>query len=84
MEKQILCQSCGVLIGDDELLGTEKDGSVNNDYCNECYYNGEFTLPNLTIDEMKDIIIDEMERRGTSGEKIDIAVQNMNNLKRWN
>ena len=80
---QVLCQSCGMMIDNTEFLGIEKDGSVSNEYCDECYYNGEFRYPDLTIDEMKDIVIDEMESLGASNEKIDLAVKNLNNLKRW-
>ena len=37
-----ICQSCGMPITDDELLGTNKDGSLNSDYCKYCYQDGEF------------------------------------------
>ncbi len=37
-----ICQSCSMPIMDDSLLGTEKDGSKNQDYCIYCYKNGEF------------------------------------------
>ena len=37
-----VCQSCGMPITSDELLGTNKDGSVNIDYCKYCYENGDF------------------------------------------
>lgn len=40
MEK--ICQSCGMPINSKDLLGTEKDGTLNNDYCKYCYENGEF------------------------------------------
>ena len=81
METQVLCQSCGMMIDNTEFLGTEKDGSVSNEYCDECYNEGEFRYPDLTIDEMKDIVIDEMDSIGASSEKIDVAVKNLNNLK---
>ncbi len=29
-------------ISDNSQLGTEKDGSVNQDYCRYCYIDGEF------------------------------------------
>ena len=32
--KTQICQSCGMPITSDEQLGTNKDGSINNDYCN--------------------------------------------------
>lgn len=36
------CQSCGMPLSD-ELLGTNADGSRNEDYCIYCYKNGKFT-----------------------------------------
>lgn len=36
------CQSCGMPLTD-ELLGTNADGSRNEDYCIYCYKNGKFT-----------------------------------------
>ena len=41
MENKI-CQSCAMPLTSDDLLGTNKDGSINEDYCKYCYTNGEF------------------------------------------
>lgn len=43
------CQSCGIGI---HKLGSEADGTPNKDYCLKCYRNGEFTLPDATIEQM--------------------------------
>lgn len=45
------CNSCGKPIVKADC-GTNKDGSLNEDYCKECYQNGEFTEPDLTLNEM--------------------------------
>lgn len=37
-----ICQSCGMPMPDNSLLGTNIDGSKNPDYCIYCYKNGEF------------------------------------------
>lgn len=42
------CQSCGQVIHNPRDLGTEADGSVNHDFCRECYAEGCFTEPRLT------------------------------------
>lgn len=34
----------------DEQLGTNKDGSINTDYCKYCYINGEF-IDKVTMEE---------------------------------
>lgn len=36
----------------DEDFGTEADGSKSQKYCTYCYQNGNFTEPDITIDEM--------------------------------
>ena len=37
------CQSCGMPLTDEGLLGTEKDGAKAPDYCIYCYKDGERT-----------------------------------------
>ena len=50
--EQKFCQSCGMPLGDhQELYGTEKDGSLNQDYCIYCYKDGSF-LGEMTMAEM--------------------------------
>ena len=44
------CQSCGMPLTDD-VLGTNADGSKNEDYCKYCYNDGKF-LQECTMDEM--------------------------------
>lgn len=44
------CQSCGMPLTD-ELLGTNANGSKNDDYCFYCYKDGAFT-GNFTMEEM--------------------------------
>lgn len=46
-----ICQSCGMPMGNEDLYGTNADGSKNSDYCIYCYKKGIF-LQNLTMDEM--------------------------------
>ena len=44
------CQSCGMPLTE-ELLGTNADGSKNEEYCIYCYKDGKF-LQDCTMDEM--------------------------------
>ena len=44
------CQSCGMPLTD-EVLGTNADGSKNEDYCMYCYKDGKF-LQDCTMEEM--------------------------------
>lgn len=47
--EQKFCQSCGMPLNP-EVLGTEKDGSKNEEYCTYCYADGHFTVE-CTMDE---------------------------------
>lgn len=48
------CQSCGMPLETAEHFGTNKDNSPNEEYCNYCFKEGEFTQ-DVTMDEMIDI-----------------------------
>ena len=41
MKEMKFCQSCGMPLTD-EVLGTNADGSKNEDYCMYCYKDGKF------------------------------------------
>ena len=49
--RQLICQCCGMPL-EDEMIGRNKDGSMNEDYCKWCYNDGEF------IYKQKDSLID--------------------------
>ena len=40
--RQLICQCCGMPLGDDGMISRETDGSYNEDYCKWCYASGEF------------------------------------------
>ena len=48
--EQKFCQSCGMPLRD-EVLGTNADGTKNEDYCMYCYKDGQF-LQDCTMEEM--------------------------------
>jgi len=66
-----------------ELSGTEKDGSRKKYYCKYCYQNGQFTQPNLTLEEMKTNVKTRMEAVHIDPDLIDLTVSSLPNLKRW-
>jgi hypothetical protein len=48
------CQSCGVPLQKDERGGgTNAAGSKNAKYCSHCFASGQFTLPQISADEMQ-------------------------------
>lgn len=52
MENLAVCQSCGMPIATEALLGTNVDGSKTKEYCTYCYKEGQFSQPDATLEEM--------------------------------
>jgi len=67
----------------DELLGTEKDGSKNREYCKYCYQDGSFVNPEMSLDEMTSFISKKMKEMNINEAITNIAVNSLPNLKRW-
>lgn len=86
---QHFCQSCGMPLMTDADCGTEKDGSINHDYCQYCYKDGHFTQ-DCTIEEMIEFcsqFVDEVNKHTgqnlTSEEYKQQLRQYFPQLKRW-
>lgn len=47
------CQSCGMKFSSVRKYGTNKDESNSNAFCEDCFQNGEFTEPELTLKQVK-------------------------------
>ena len=81
MENKI-CQSCGMPLAKEDL-GTNKDGSLNNDYCKYCYTNGEF-IDKVTMEEYIDMCSNYYDQAGmTYKEMHDYCTKLFPTLKRW-
>jgi len=83
MEDQKFCQSCSMPLDNDAIKGTEKDGAISELYCRYCYQNGHFTTPDITLDEMKKMVIMQMQKGHIPQNIIDMAVASLPRLKRW-
>lgn len=81
MEK--ICQSCSMPLDNPELVGTEKDGTKSKEYCVYCYQNGAFMSPKMTLDEMKMLVREQMEKRQIDVSIINLAISSLSHLKRW-
>ena len=44
--RQLICQCCGMPL-DDAIIGRNKDGSLNEDYCQWCYADGTYTYSDM-------------------------------------
>ena len=81
--KNRICQSCAMPIQTDDLLGTNKDGSINYDYCKYCYNNGEF-IDNVTMEEYIEMCSKYGSQAGmTNDEMKEFLTKIFPTLKRW-
>jgi general stress protein 26 len=89
MKKEMkFCQSCGMPLTD-EVLGTNADGSKNEDYCMYCYKDGKF-LQDCTMEEMIEhcaqfvgAVNEGLEKPITKEEYIGMMKTYFPQLKRW-
>lgn len=82
MENKI-CQSCGMPIDTDKLLGTNKDGSINSDYCKYCYIEGEF-IDKVSMEEYIEKCSQYGFQAGMTNEEMKKHCEKLfPNLKRW-
>lgn len=80
MEK--ICQSCGMPLNN-EVLGTNIDGSINNDYCIYCYKDGKF-IDDVSMDEYIEMCSQYGEQANMSNEEMREYCKNLfPTLKRW-
>ena len=79
------CQSCSMPLKKDEDFGTNAGGSKSEEYCRYCYRDGEFTDPDITMEQMIERVASIM----ASLEKVpearakEIATTFIPQLKRW-
>ncbi|WP_101773172.1 zinc ribbon domain-containing protein [Peptostreptococcus faecalis] len=79
------CQSCAMPLGNEKDYGTNADGSRNDEYCNYCYENGEFTFSG-TMEEMIEICVKPMllANKGMTEEQVRNSMKGyFPTLKRW-
>ena len=70
---------------DESDYGTNDDSTVNSDYCCYCYDNGEFTEPDMTLEEMSDKVRDMMinDQNMPETDVSNFINKQLPNLKRW-
>ena len=55
--QKLICQCCGMPL-EDEIIGRNKDGTLNEDYCKWCYADGTYTYSDM--DELIDVCVKHM------------------------
>ena len=64
--RQLICQCCGMPL-EDAIIGRNKDGSPNEDYCKWCYADGTYTYNNM--DDLIDVCVKHMASADFSEEQ---------------
>lgn len=68
---------------DEQGGGTNADGSKSAEYCSRCYQHGQFTQPNMTADQMIDLVQDKMKEMHIPKFLARYFTKGIPNLKRW-
>lgn len=77
------CQSCYKTFIFEDERGTNGDGSVSNYFCKECYSNGQYTEPELTLDEAQARLKSRLEKLTYKPRRIKKALASFKHLSRW-
>ncbi len=78
------CQSCGMPFKKEDQRGLEKDGTRSAMYCSLCYKDGEFINPDMTLQQMQELVDDVLKNEMKSGRIFRwMAKKQIPTLKRW-
>ena len=64
--RKLICQCCGMPL-EDGIIGRNRDGSLNEDYCKWCYADGTYTYSDM--DELIDVCVRHMAGEGFTEEQ---------------
>ena len=79
------CQSCGMpLKRDARGGGTNADGSRSTMCCSRCYAYGRFAFPDMTVDQMQELVRGKLRELGFPGPLGWLFTRRIPKLKRWN
>ena len=80
-EKKLICQCCGMEL-DDSIMSREKDGSINQDYCQWCYTDGNFTYSKK--EDLIDFCVEHLSSENWSKESVrEYMTSLLPTLKHW-
>ncbi|MGA9422833.1 MAG: zinc ribbon domain-containing protein [Rhodanobacteraceae bacterium] len=78
------CQSCGMPLKRDEKGGgSNADGSSSRRYCSHCYENGEFTQPDITVEQMQALVRKKLGEMKLPGFLTGFFTRGIPKLARW-
>lgn len=79
------CQSCGMPLSED-VLGTNADGTKNEEYCVYCYKDGDFVGGDCTVEEMIEFCVEPTLQSNPEMKEEEVRAmlqQFLPTLKRW-
>ena len=80
-DKKLVCQCCGMEL-DDSIMSREKDGTINQDYCQWCYTDGNFTYSNK--EDLIDFCVEHLSSENWSKESVrEYMTSLLSTLKYW-
>ena len=80
-EKKLVCQCCGMEL-DDSIMSREKDGTINQDYCQWCYTDGNFTYSKK--EDLIDFCVEHLSSENWSKESVrEYMTSLLPTLKHW-
>ena len=65
--RQLVCQCCGMPL-EDGIIGRDRDGALNEDYCQWCYADGTYTYSDM--DELIDVCVGNMVNENFTEEQV--------------
>lgn len=78
---KLICQCCGMPL-EDEIIGKDKDGFLNEEYCKWCYADGTFTYSNM--DDLIEVCVKNMANDNISEEQArEYLQQTLPTLNYW-
>lgn len=66
--RKLICQCCGMPLADDSVIGHNKDGTINEDYCKWCFADGTYTYSNM--DDLIEVCVKHMTEEGFTEEQV--------------
>lgn len=73
--RKLICQCCGMSLDDDSIIGHDKDGALNENYCKWCYADGTYTYSNM--DDLIDVCVTHMAGEGFTEEQARVYLKGM-------
>jgi hypothetical protein len=79
-----ICQSCGMPLRSENDLGTNANGDKNGQYCRFCFKDGEFTDPDITMEQKIEKLVSIAVKMSIPEKSArEMASNLLPTLKRW-